>query len=80
MSSVTFQKKALCLVTISVKAVSSEAAPHSGPQAHLGPGPLECVGGSRLRQWPREATTPKALAWPQTVTSFLLAVRRCWGR
>lgn len=64
----------------SLKAVSSEAAAPSGPQAHLGPGPLECVGGSRLRQGPREAAAPKAPAWPQTVTSFLLAVRRCWGR
>lgn len=27
-----------------------------------------------------EAATPKPPTWPQTVTSFLLAVRKCWGR
>lgn len=73
---------ALSPVTISSKAVSSKAVPpHPGASSQSGswnPGTLGPWIQAGLGT--HKAAAPKTPTWRQTVTSFLLAVRKCWGR
>jgi len=77
----TLQKETFSLVRISSKTVSLEVA-------LLAPAGLDYRPPSRVWQGVqagmgapgRSAPAPGPALDAQTVTSFLLAVRRCWGR
>lgn len=73
----TSQKEAMSPVTTSSQAVSSAAAPGHRPLGVPDPWSVWrepcCDGGP-------QGSSPSPQAQLHTVTSFLLAVRRCWGR